>query len=154
MGREGERPVPPLNLLGDFGGGGMLLALGLVSALFAARRDGRGQVVDAAILDGTALLGTVIHDFLAEGGWADRAASTCSTAARPSTTPTPAPTAASSRSGRLSRLLRRSRREARPAGRGGACRPAPRPRELADDPGPADRDLRHPHPRRVGRLLR
>lgn len=51
----------------------MLLALGLVSALFAARRDGRGQVVDAAILDGTALLGTVIHDFLTEGGWADRA---------------------------------------------------------------------------------
>ncbi|WP_284454642.1 CaiB/BaiF CoA transferase family protein [Actinomadura madurae] len=73
IGREGERPVPPLNLLGDFGGGGMLLALGLVSALFAARRDGRGQVVDAAILDGTALLGTVIHDFLTEGGWADRA---------------------------------------------------------------------------------
>jgi alpha-methylacyl-CoA racemase len=56
IGRAGEKPVPPLNLVGDFGGGGMLLAFGLVCALFEAQRSGRGQVVDAAMIDGTAAL--------------------------------------------------------------------------------------------------
>lgn len=72
IGRAGERPVPPVNLLGDFGGGGMLLALGVVSAVLSARADGRGQVVDASILDGAALLSTIIHDYLAAGNWVDR----------------------------------------------------------------------------------
>ncbi len=56
VGRAGQPPTPPLNLVGDFGGGGMLLAFGLVCALFEARRSGRGQVVDAAMVDGSAML--------------------------------------------------------------------------------------------------
>lgn len=56
MGRPGEKPVPPLNLVGDFGGGGMFLALGIVSGLLEARSSGKGQVVDAAMTDGSAVL--------------------------------------------------------------------------------------------------
>jgi alpha-methylacyl-CoA racemase len=65
-------PVPPLNLLGDFGGGGMLLALGVVAALLEASRSGHGQVVDAAMADGAALLTTQLHELLAAGLWTDR----------------------------------------------------------------------------------
>ncbi|PXY27861.1 CaiB/BaiF CoA transferase family protein [Prauserella muralis] len=71
IGPPGLPPVAPLNLLGDFGGGGMLLALGLVAALLEARISGRGQVVDAAIVDGTALLTTMIHAMRAQGIWSD-----------------------------------------------------------------------------------
>lgn len=71
IGRAGERPVPPMNLLGDFGGGGMMLALGLVSALYAARGGARGQVVDAAIVDGVAVLSTQIHALRRLGMWQD-----------------------------------------------------------------------------------
>ena len=56
IGRAGQPPTPPLNLVADFGGGGMLLALGVVSAVLAARQSGEGQVVDAAMVDGVALL--------------------------------------------------------------------------------------------------
>jgi alpha-methylacyl-CoA racemase len=56
VGRAGQPPTPPLNLVGDFGGGGMLLAFGLVCALLEARQNGRGQVVDAAMVDGSAML--------------------------------------------------------------------------------------------------
>jgi alpha-methylacyl-CoA racemase len=56
FGRAGEAPVPPLNMVGDFGGGGMLLAFGVVCALLEAQRSGAGQVVDAAMVDGTAIL--------------------------------------------------------------------------------------------------
>ena len=56
IGRAGEKPVPPLNLVGDFGGGGMLLAFGLVCALLESRQSGKGQVVDAAMVDGAAAL--------------------------------------------------------------------------------------------------
>ena len=71
-GRPDERPAPPLNLLGDFGGGGVFLALGAVAALVHARATGEGQVVDAAIVDGTAVLTTMIHGMLARGTWIDR----------------------------------------------------------------------------------
>ena len=71
IGRHGEGPVPPLNLIGDFGGGGMLLALGLCAALVESGRSGQGQVVDAAMVDGAALLTTMIHAFLAIGMWTD-----------------------------------------------------------------------------------
>jgi alpha-methylacyl-CoA racemase len=71
IGRSGDRPVPPLNLLGDFAGGGMLLALGVVSAVLAAQRSGEGQVVDAAMVDGSALLTTMIWGFRAVGFWRD-----------------------------------------------------------------------------------
>jgi len=69
--RRGERPVPPLNLVGDFGGGGMLLAFGVVCALLEASRSGKGQVVDAAMVDGTAVLMTMIWGFRAMGLWRD-----------------------------------------------------------------------------------
>ncbi|WP_347058621.1 CaiB/BaiF CoA-transferase family protein [Blastococcus sp. HT6-30] len=71
-GRPDERPAPPLNLLGDFGGGGVFLALGALAALLHARTTGRGQVVDAAIVDGTAVLTTMIHGMLDAGAWTDR----------------------------------------------------------------------------------
>lgn len=66
-----EDPVPPLNLVGDFGGGGMLLAVGVLAALTHARATGVGQVVDAAMIDGSALLTTSHHGHLAEGWWQD-----------------------------------------------------------------------------------
>ena len=71
-GRPDERPTPPMNLLGDFGGGGVFLALGALAALISARSTGRGQVVDAAIVDGTAVLTTMIHGMLDSGSWVDR----------------------------------------------------------------------------------
>jgi alpha-methylacyl-CoA racemase len=71
-GRPDERPAPPMNLLGDFGGGGVFLALGAVAALLHARATGQGQVVDAAIVDGTAVLTTMIHGMLDAGVWLDR----------------------------------------------------------------------------------
>jgi alpha-methylacyl-CoA racemase len=72
IGRPGERPVPPLNLVGDYGGGGMLLAFGVVAALLEAARTGRGQVVDAAMVDGAALLMTPIFELAGLGWWQDR----------------------------------------------------------------------------------
>ena len=71
IGRAGERPLAPLNLLGDFGGGGMLLAVGVLAALLERERSGRGQVVDAAMVDGSALLATFIHGLRAAGAWRD-----------------------------------------------------------------------------------
>jgi alpha-methylacyl-CoA racemase len=67
IGRAGERPVPPLNLVGDFGGGGMLLAFGVLAALTHARATGEGQVVDAAMVDGATSLMTMTYAFLAAG---------------------------------------------------------------------------------------
>ena len=69
IGREGERPLPPLNLVGDFGGGGMLLAFGMVAAILGARVTGSGPVVDAAMVDGAAALMTMFHAFSARGVW-------------------------------------------------------------------------------------
>ena len=70
--RHGDCPPrPPLNLLGDYGGGGMLLLVGILSALFERSRTGQGQVVDAAMVDGVALLTTLLHGMRAEGLWAE-----------------------------------------------------------------------------------
>jgi alpha-methylacyl-CoA racemase len=69
IGREGDAPVPPLNLVGDFGGGGMLLAFGVVAALLETQRSGIGQVVDAAMLDGAASLTTMLHSMWLGGAW-------------------------------------------------------------------------------------
>jgi len=62
-----DRPVIPLNLVGDFGGGGMLMALGVLAALVHARSSGTGQVVDASVVDGTALLSSIFFGFMADG---------------------------------------------------------------------------------------
>jgi alpha-methylacyl-CoA racemase len=69
IGRAGDIPVPPLNLVGDFGGGGMMLAFGVVTALVEAQRSGKGQVVDAAMVDGAASLMTMIHGLRVAGYW-------------------------------------------------------------------------------------
>lgn len=72
IGRHDSGPVPPLNLVGDFGGGGMLLAFGIACALLETTRSGLGQVIDASIVDGAALLTTMMHGMLAEGSWNTR----------------------------------------------------------------------------------
>ncbi|MEP6702959.1 MAG: CaiB/BaiF CoA-transferase family protein [Betaproteobacteria bacterium] len=71
IGRADEPPVPPLNLVGDFGGGGMLLAFGIVCALLEAKASGTGQVVDAAMVEGSALLATMFAGMRASGQWRD-----------------------------------------------------------------------------------
>jgi alpha-methylacyl-CoA racemase len=72
IGRAGEAPVPPLNLVGDFGGGGMLLAFGVACGLFEAQRSGQGQVIDAAMVDGAAVLMSMFHAFRAMGIFNDQ----------------------------------------------------------------------------------
>lgn len=71
MGRPGERPVVPLNLVGDFGGGSMLLLVGVLAALVERSSSGRGQVVDAAMVDGVALLSAMLWSLRSQGLWAD-----------------------------------------------------------------------------------
>jgi alpha-methylacyl-CoA racemase len=72
IGRPEEPPPPPLNLIGDYGGGAMMLAFGVLCALLNARETGCGQVVDAAMTDGAALLGTVFHGLKAAGSWSNQ----------------------------------------------------------------------------------
>jgi len=71
FGRKGGAPVPPLNLVGDFGGGGMLLGFGVACALLEAQRSGKGQVVDAAMVEGASLLAAMFSGFLAAGSWSE-----------------------------------------------------------------------------------
>jgi len=71
IGRAGERPVPPVNYLGDFGGGGMMLAFGMVAALLAVKGGASGQVIDCAMTDGSALLGGMSWHLLAAGANTD-----------------------------------------------------------------------------------
>jgi alpha-methylacyl-CoA racemase len=71
FGRKGDAPVPPLNLVGDFGGGGMLLGFGIACALVEAGRSGKGQVIDAAMIDGASLLAAMFSGFLASGNWSE-----------------------------------------------------------------------------------
>ena len=71
IGREGGAPVPPLNLIGDFGGGGMLLAFGIACGLVEAQRSGKGQVIDAAMVDGASLLSAMFWGMLAARRWSE-----------------------------------------------------------------------------------
>jgi alpha-methylacyl-CoA racemase len=71
IGRHGQTPVPPLNLVGDYGGGGMLLACGVLAGLLSAARTGVGQVVDAAMVDGSALLMAQFYGMKALGRWTE-----------------------------------------------------------------------------------
>ncbi len=70
-GRKGEKPTFPVNAVGDFGGGGMMLAFGLVAGILNARSSGKGQVVDCAMVDGAAILSAMTYTFLANGQWRD-----------------------------------------------------------------------------------
>ncbi|MGE5638869.1 MAG: CaiB/BaiF CoA transferase family protein [Clostridia bacterium] len=72
FGRKGEAPVPPLNLVGDFGGGGMLLVAGVLAALVEAARSGKGQVVDAAMVEGASLLAAMFSGLMKDGQWSER----------------------------------------------------------------------------------
>jgi alpha-methylacyl-CoA racemase len=83
IGREGSDPVPPLNLLGDFAGGGLFLALGVVAALAEAGATGRGRVVDAAMVDGVASLTTWVWAMRAAGHWHDQRGSNTVDTGRP-----------------------------------------------------------------------
>lgn len=74
MGRADGSPAPPLNLVGDFGGGGMLLAFGILAGVYESQRSGQGQVIDAAMTDGSALLGAMFHGMKAAGKWSNRRA--------------------------------------------------------------------------------
>lgn len=70
-GRKGERPTFPVNAVGDFGGGGMMLAFGVVAAILNARSTGVGQVVDCAMVDGAAILSAMTYTFFGNGQWRD-----------------------------------------------------------------------------------
>lgn len=72
MGRPGEAPPPPLNVVGDFGGGSTFLVIGILAAVWEAQRSGQGQVVDAAIVDGTSSLTGLLHGMMASNLWNDR----------------------------------------------------------------------------------
>lgn len=72
IGRAGEGPVPPVNLVGDFGGGSTFLVIGVLAALWEAARSGQGQVVDAAIVDGASSLTALLHGLMAAGQWTDQ----------------------------------------------------------------------------------
>src|SRR5690242_19644820 len=72
IGRAGQPPTPPLNVLGDFAGGGMLLAFGIAAAAFERERTGLGQVIDAAMVDGAALMMTPFYGARASGFWGER----------------------------------------------------------------------------------
>ncbi len=72
IGNKNGKPVPPLNLLGDFGGGGLLLAFGMACALFEAQKSGKGQVVDAAMVDGVSVIMAMNHGLRASGFWSDQ----------------------------------------------------------------------------------
>ena len=71
FGRKGEKPTPPINMMGDFGGGAMMLAFGMVSALLNVQRGGTGTVIDAAMTDGSALLMSMIYSFHGQRWWKD-----------------------------------------------------------------------------------
>ena len=71
IGREGERPVAPLNLVGDFGGGSLYLVFGVLAAVLSARATGEGQVVDVAMVDGVASLMALTHGFMNMGYWTE-----------------------------------------------------------------------------------
>ena len=71
IGRQGERPVPPLNLVGDFAGGSMFLVFGVLAALYERNTSGKGQVIDVAMVDGASLIGQMQWDFRGQGIWSD-----------------------------------------------------------------------------------
>ncbi len=70
-GRSGDKPTPPVNAVGDFGGGGMMMAFGMLAGILSAQKTGQGQVIDCAMTDGSAILSALTYSFLASGMWRD-----------------------------------------------------------------------------------
>ena len=153
IGRPGERPVPPLNLVGDFGGGSMLLVVGVLAALWEAQRSGQGQVVDAAMVDGASLLSQMFWGFLAHKIWVDEPGVNMLDGAAPFYDTY---TCADGRHVAVG-AIEPQFYAALLAGLGLAdadlARPA-RPRALAAAAGAVRRRVRHPHARRVGGRVR
>jgi hypothetical protein len=155
IGRAGQRPVPPLNLVADFGGGGMLLAVGVLAALLERERSGLGQVVDAAMVDGSALLTSFLHGMRAAGAWQDERGTNLLDGGAPfydtyETRRRPARGRRRAGAEVLRRLAGRAR-AGRPRSR--PARPV-RPGGLAGAAGTAGRRLPQPQPGRVGRGVR
>ena len=88
IGETGGKPVPPLNLVGDFGGGGMLLAFGIAAALVEVGKSGKGQVIDAAMTDGSAVLMNAIFGMMSSGRWSHERGTNILDGAHISTEPT------------------------------------------------------------------
>ncbi len=154
IGRAGERPVPPLNLVGDYGGGSMLLVVGVLAALWEAQRSGRGQVVDAAMVDGASLLAQLVW-----GLRGIRAVDRPSAEANLLDGHAPFYDTYTCADGRYVAVgaLEPQFYAALLAGLGLDPAQLPRPvgpRRLARAAGPVRRGVRHPHPRRVGRGVR
>ena len=150
IGRSGERPVPPLNLVGDYGGGSMLLVVGVLAALWEAGRSGQGQVVDAAMVDGASLLAQLVWGLRGQRLWSDGPDSNLLDGHAPVLRHLPLrgrPVRGGRGAGAA--VLRGAAGRAR-AGPGHAAGAAG-PRRLARPAGPVRGGLRHPHPRRVGR---
>ena len=152
FGRRGQPPTPPLNLLGDFAGGSLYLAFGLVCGILEARRSGQGQIVDAAMIDGAASLMTAAVGAVAAGLSTHERGTNTSIPAHISTTSTNAPTAAGSRS-------RRSRASSTPnycAASTSTRRRCRRKWTARAGPGhrPVRRAVQDPHPRPMVRLAR
>ena len=103
IGAAGGPPVPPLNLIGDFGGGALYLAMGVLAGIISARATGKGQVIDCSMVEGSASLMMMMYGALAAGAWVESAAATAPTAARTITTSMRQRTASMSRSARSSR---------------------------------------------------
>src|ERR1700733_6381425 len=139
IGRPAEVPVPPLNLVGDFGGGGMLAAFGIVCGLFEATRSGRGQGVDAAMVDGAALLMTGIFSLQASGMWSGGRGGNLLDGGAPfydvyltadgerASTLSPSPSAGTRRSGPIRRSASPGSSRRRPERSGASCWPASTP---------------------------
>ncbi len=150
--RQGERPLFPLNLLGDFGGGGMLLALGVVSGVLHARSSGEGQVIDVAMVDGAALLTTMIQGLRQAGMWSEVAGTNLLDSGAPFYEVYETSDGRHIAVGALepqfhARLLELLEIPPRGDGPVGS-------RALARAPCAARRDVPHPHPGAVGRALR
>ncbi|BCO34799.1 hypothetical protein MHEC_12320 [Mycobacterium heckeshornense] len=120
IGRAGERPVPPLNLVGDFGGGSMFLLVGILAALWERQASGKGQVIDAAMIDGSSVLIQMMWAMRAMGMWSDERGTNMLDGGAP--------------------LLRHLRMRRRPLCRGGRNRAAVL-RRTAQGPGPGRRRL-------------
>ena len=153
IGRVNERPVPPLNLVGDFGGGSMFLLVGILSALWERQSSGKGQVVDAAMVDGSSVLVQMMWALRDMGMWSDVRGTNMLDAGAPYY---------DTYEMRRRPLCRRRRHRAavlrRPAGRAraGRCRPArpERHRALARTARGADGGVRRPRPRPLGQGVR
>ena len=108
IGFRDRPPVAPLNLVADFGGGSMFVLLGIVAALYERERSGKGQVVDAAMVDGVSILSQMMWTMKSTGSCATSASRSCSTAAHRSTAPMRPPTAGTWPSARSSRSSSRN----------------------------------------------